>query len=162
MHLLAKLLLTGLLCIASASIAQPQASYKTQIATLLQQTLAPEGVVFEIVNRDKHYLNWALPEAQRLSSQLRHKFPLLDIVIVSHGSEMFALTKQSLASNPQLNTLLQSLVKQNIDLHVCGTLAENRSVEPEAFTELVDVAAEGPAQINDYIKLGYLRIKLVK
>jgi len=35
-------------------------------------------------------------------------------------------------------------------------------VEAEDFSKLVDAVADGPAQINDYIKRGYVRIRIVK
>ena len=41
-----------------------------------------------------------------------------------------------------------------------GALHREKGVEPEDFSERVDVAAEGPAQINDYVKLGYIRIRI--
>jgi hypothetical protein len=35
-------------------------------------------------------------------------------------------------------------------------------VAAEDFSKLVDAVADGPAQINDYIKRGYVRIRFVK
>ena len=137
-------------------------SYLASVQAIIDNGKTPEGVVFEIVNRDKQYLNWALPEAERLSSQLRNKFPSLDIAIVTHGSEQFALTKVQLAKNAALNDTVMSLNKSDVQVHVCGTHAERKGVAAEEFSELVDVTAEGPAQINDYIKLGYEKIRLVK
>ena len=137
-------------------------NYLDSVQAIIDSGEAPEGVVFEIVSRDKQYLDWALPETKRLSMQLRDSFPQLDIAIVTHGVEQFALTKNQLATNTGLNNTVKSLLDSDVQLHVCGTYAERKGVEAEEFSELVDVAAEGPAQINDYIKLGYLRIKIVK
>ena len=137
-------------------------NYLLTVQAIIDSNEAPEGVVFEIVSKDRQYLDWALPETKRLSAQLRDRFPKLDIAIVSHGSEQFALTEKQLADNAALNATLKSLAESNIQLHVCATHAERKGVAAEEFSKLVDVAAEGPAQINDYIKLGYLRIKLVK
>jgi intracellular sulfur oxidation DsrE/DsrF family protein len=137
-------------------------SYLVSVQAIVDSTQAPEGVVFEIVSKDKQYLDWALPETEKLSRQLRTRFPALDIVIVTHGAEQFALTKTQLANNAPLNSTLTSLSNSNIEVHVCGTHAERKGVEAEDFSKLVDVAAEGPAQINDYIKLGYVRIRIVK
>ena len=137
-------------------------SYLNKVQKLLDSNETPDGVVFEISNKDRHYLDWAMPEAERLSKQLRARFPTLDIAIVTHGSEQFALTKKRLAGNAPLKDQLKSLVDSDIQVHVCGTHAEWKNVEAEEFTELVDVSAEGPAQINDYIKLGYVKIKITK
>jgi len=137
-------------------------NYPANVQAIIDNGEAPEGVVFEIVSGDKQYLDWAMPEAKRLSAQLRDRFPKLDIVIVSHGAEQFALTKKQLAGNTALNDTVKSLIDSDVQVHVCGTHAERKGIEAEEFSELVDVAAEGPAQINDYIKLGYLRIKIVK
>jgi len=135
---------------------------QSRVQLIIDSNKAPEGVVFEIVNRDKHYLDWALKEAEGLSQQLRKKYPQLDIAIVSHGSEQFALTRKQLGNNAPLNTVVKSLVESDIDIHVCGTYAEYKGVDASEFSELVNVAAEGPAQIKDYLKLGYIKIKLVK
>ena len=135
-------------------------SYQQQIQQIIEQAEPPEGVVFEIVSSNKRYLDWALAEAEKLSGQLHEKFPQLDITVVTHGSEQFALTKQNLSNNAPLNEVLKSLVSNEVQVHVCGTHAEWKQVTEEEFTELVDVAAEGPAKINDYIQLGYVRIRL--
>jgi intracellular sulfur oxidation DsrE/DsrF family protein len=142
--------------------AYADSSYLASVQSIIDSGEAPEGVVFEIVSRDKNYLDWALPEAKRASSQLRDRFPKLDIAIVTHGSEQFALTQHQLVDNVPLNNTVKSLIDNDIQLYVCGTHAERKGVEAEEFSKLVDVAAEGPAQINDYIKLGYVRIKIVK
>ncbi|MDH5736006.1 MAG: DsrE family protein, partial [Gammaproteobacteria bacterium] len=133
-------------------------TYLTKIDMLLQTDDAPEGVVFEVINRDVLFLNWALPEIEKQSQRLRKKFPDLDIVVVSHGREMFALTSKNQSENPELKTQLDSLVSQQVPVYVCGTYAERRGIENSEFPENVKVAAEGPAQINDYIKLGYMHI----
>ena len=135
-------------------------SASDEVQALIDRAEAPEGVVFEIVSGQSRYLDWALPEAARLSMRLREAFPGLDIAIVSHGTEQFALTRERLEHNAPLNSTLAGLNSSQIPVHVCGTYAERRGVAEEAFSDRVDVAAEGPAQINDYLKLGYVRIRI--
>lgn len=135
-------------------------NYQAQVEKLIAADTAPEGVVFEIVDRDQHYLDWALPEVARMVKQLREKFPQLDIAVVTHGSEQFALTKKNLGGNAALSNSLDSLLDKNVPVHVCGTFAEWKGVSPEEFSERVNVAAAGPAQINDYKSLGYLKIRI--
>ena len=157
-----KLLLPFLVLITLCYSASASESYQTQVANMIAAGNAPEGVVFEIVNRDTQYLDWALPEVQRLARMLREKYPQLDIAVVSHGSEQFALMKNKLAGNAALTNSLKSLVDSDVPVHVCGTFAEWRGVAPEQFSELVNVAAAGPAQINDYRSLGYTRIRVMR
>lgn len=134
--------------------------YGNKVKHILNMRNAPEGVVFEIINRDPLFLNWALPEVERISLSLRQKFPKLDIVVVSHGNEMFSLTAQSQSSNPDVKNMVNQLLSGDIPVYVCGTYAERRGLVDSDFPGNVKVAAEGPAQINDYIKLGYYHIKL--
>ena len=47
-----------------------------------------------------------------------------------------------------------------MDVHVCGTHAGWFDVLPEDFPDYVDVAAAGPAQVNDYRALDYVLIVL--
>jgi len=101
-----------------------------------------------------------LPEVEKQSSRLRKKFPDLDIVVVSHGREMFALTAVKQSENLNLKTQVDSLVSQQIPVYVCGTYAERKGVSDAEFPENIRVAAEGTSQIKDYINLGYTHILL--
>ncbi len=151
-----------LVFIQLAGYALAGSAQQSHVQLIIDANKAPEGVVFEIVNRDKHYLDWALKEAEFLSQKLRNKYPQLDIAIVSHGSEQFALMSDKLTINAPLHMLVKSLAESDINIHVCGTYAEHKGVDASEFSELVNVAAEGPAQIKDYLKLGYIKITLVK
>jgi intracellular sulfur oxidation DsrE/DsrF family protein len=118
-------------------------------------------VVFEIVSDDSDLLGELLPDVQTQIKQLRTRFPGLDIVIVTHGEEQFALTRANRDNEPKLHSLAESLVDdQQVSLHVCGTYASWNGVAAEEFPEFVDVAATGPAQINDYRALGYIVVTL--
>ena len=117
----------------------------------------PPGVVIEIVTPQAEGLKWALPQAQSAVAKLRAIFKDLPISIVTHGREQFALTKKQQPAHQTEHHIVQSLMKDNkVEVHVCGTHAEWKGVHPEDFPAYVDVAAAGPAQINDYKALGYL------
>ena len=134
-------------------------SYGEQVDAIISKGTAPEGVVFEIVSGDPEGLRWALPEAKESIEKLRAKFPDLDIAVVTHGREQFALQKKHKERFKKVHSLTESLVKDSgVNLHVCGTYAEWHNVTEEEFAEYADVAAAGPAQINDYINLGYTKI----
>mgnify|MGYP003944741913 CR=1 FL=1 len=122
---------------------------------------APTGVVFEIVTSSANSLKWALPQTQKYIKKLREKFPGLEIAIVTHGNEQFALKSSNANKFKKVHSLTQQLTNEdNIPLHVCGTYAGWNNVSEEEFPEYVDVTAAGPATINDYVALGYILIKL--
>ena len=145
-------------CFCVNAYADPD--YREQIKQLINKKEVPEGVVFEVVTGDKYFLNLALPEVAYLSRQLRSRFPELSIIVVSHGSEMFALTRVNQKKNPELINQLESLSGKNINVHVCGTLAEMRNVDHGDFPSNVEVAVSGPTEIEKYIDLGFIHIKI--
>jgi len=132
-----------------------------KIEHLLSLKQAPAGVVFEIVTGSANSLEWALPKTQQFIKKLRTRFPKLEIAIVTHGNEQFALKTSNNKKYKKVHSLTQQLVQKDaVQLHVCGTYAEWKNVSEEEFPEYVDVTAEGPATINDYISLGYILIKI--
>jgi intracellular sulfur oxidation DsrE/DsrF family protein len=129
------------------------------VEQLLQLDEAPDGVVFEIVTGDPEGLQWALPLTRSYIEKIRQRFPDIHLAVVTHGQEQFALQKQSSEEQQQVHRLVQSLTtEQNVPVHVCGTYAGWRGLTEEDFPDYVDVAAAGPAQINDYVSLGYQKI----
>jgi len=132
-----------------------------EVEQLLSLKQAPTGIVFEIVSSSVDSLEWALPKTQQYIKKLRDRFPKLDIAIVTHGSEQLALQTSNTKKFKKVHSLTQQLVtNDNVPLHVCGTHASWRGLSEEDFPDYVDVAAAGPATINDYISLGYTLIKL--
>ena len=142
-----------------------QASYASdpneQVEEILSLKEAPAGIVFEIVTGESNSLEWALPETKNYIKELRTRFPELEIAIVTHGNEQFALQKSKDKKYKKVHSLTKQLVTDdNVPLHVCGTYAGWKGVTEEEFPDYVDVAAAGPATINDYISLGYILIKI--
>jgi len=132
-----------------------------QIEQILSLKKVPEGIVFEIVTGADNSLEWALPKTYRFIKKLRARFPKLEVAIVTHGNEQFALKTSNNKKYKKVHSLTQQLgQKDAIQLHVCGTYAKWKNVSEEEFPDYVDVTAEGPATINDYIALGYTLIKL--
>ena len=132
-----------------------------EVDRLLAAGEEPVGVVFEIVEGDEEALRWALPEAARLSRQLRKRFPGLPIAVVTHGREQFGLLASE-AEGPlsPIHDEALGLRDADIDLHVCGVHAGWYGHTVEDFPAYVDVSASGPAQIRDYRNLGYVLIEL--
>lgn len=143
----------------SQAVLAENISHRIEDVLALKQ--APSGIIFEIVTGAENSLKWALPQTKRYIKKLRHRFPKIDIAIVTHGNEQFALTKKNDKKYKKIHSLTQQLVQdENIPLHVCGTYAEMNNVGEEEFPDYVDVTAAGPATINDYISLGYVLIKI--
>ena len=144
-----------LLCLSAASVAQPE------VDRLIEANEPPAGVVFEIIEGEVDALGWALPKVARLSERLRERFPGLSVAVVTHGREQFGLLASE-ADGPlaQLHAEAQALRGQDIGLHVCAVHASWDDRVPEDFPDYVDVAASAPAQINDYVKLGFELIRL--
>lgn len=152
------IILSSNLFFSAISHAENATQEVEQILTLKQ---APSGVVFEIVTGAENSLQWALPKVQRHIKKLRARFPELEIAVVTHGDEQFALKTNNDKKYKKIHSLTQQLVqKENIPLHVCGTYAGWKGVSEEEFPDYVDVTAAGPATINDYISLGYTLIKI--
>ena len=132
------------------------------IDKVLQAKEEPAGVVFEIATGKNDSLNWALPQVKTYIDQIRQRFPNIHIAVVTHGNEQFALQKNKQKTEAPVHSLTQQLVKDGVALHVCGTHAEHKGITEEDFPEYVNVAAAGPAQINDYKSVGYILIKIKK
>ena len=120
----------------------------------------PDGVVFELAAWGDDSWDWAAPMLQKLVGQLREAYPGLEIAIVSHGFELFDLSHRSGKRDRSSIKLLEQIADDGVDVHVCGNFAGTRFFEPEDFFEFVDVAASGPAQLEDYVRLGFTLVVL--
>jgi len=148
--------------VVSSAYTTTASAYEQVIDKLLSSSEAPVGVVFEVVSRDKRFLEEALPEVSRLTKKLHQRFPGLDVVLVTHGREMFSLTKSSQQKNPKIKSRIDSLLSDDVTVHVCGTYAAWQGVDPLEFPDSINVAAAGPTQIEDYMSLGYTLVKITR
>ena len=126
-----------------------------QFDALLAGDVAPYGIVFEIVEADEAALQALLPKVRAAILRIRARFPHTEFAVVSHGREEFALQSQYRDELAQLHQQVQSLVADDVAVHVCATHASWYGVTPEDFPEYVDVAPTGPGQIALYEELGY-------
>jgi intracellular sulfur oxidation DsrE/DsrF family protein len=114
-----------------------------------------------VVSGDGTLLVELLPVLKRDIERLRERFPELPIVIVSRGTEQFALTTAKQKEQPQLESLTRELVEQQgVSLHVCNAYASMFGVDAAEFPDYVSVSPHGPEQIRDYRALGYRVITL--
>lgn len=131
------------------------------VEAILTKKNPPPGVVFEIVEGDANALSWAVPQITSYTKRLRERFPKLEIAVVTHGREMFALQTAQRGKNLAVHQAVESLTMDDkVPVHVCETYAGWRGIGAEAFPEYVDVAPAGPAQINNYRALGFVLIKV--
>jgi len=142
--------------------ANVQANNQQEIDQLLAQKDAPFGVVFEIVEGKDDALQWAIPAVNQYIGQLRERFPNIGLAVVSHGSEQFGLMKNQQKENSQVHTAVQSLVANDVPVHVCGTHASWRGKTADDFPDYVDVTPAGPTEIRNYEAMGYVLIEIKK
>lgn len=125
------------------------------IEALLARSEAPEGIVFEIVEADENALEDLLPKVRAAIEKVRARFPATEFAVVSHGREEFALQMQYQAEHAEVHQQVQSLVADDVPVHVCETHAGWYGVSAEDFPDYVDVAPTGPGQVRLYQELGY-------
>lgn len=155
-----KLLLIGLFIASVFNAAQ--ADTQAQIDQILAQESAPFGVVFEIVEGDGDALQWALPAVNQYVAQLRKRFPDIGLAVVSHGNEQFGLMTSKQQENDEVHKTVQSLLSDDVPVHVCGTHASWKGKTEQDFPDYVDVAAAGPAEIRNYESMGYVLVEVEK
>jgi intracellular sulfur oxidation DsrE/DsrF family protein len=135
--------------------------FANSVDEVMKYKEAPPGVVFEIVSSRPDSLKELLPQLHKDIKILRNRFSGLSIAIVTHGSEQFSLMKKQSDKYSNVHkTVKKMVVNDNIDVHVCGTYAEWHGIAPEEFPDYVDVAPEGPAQIDNYTDLDYVLITI--
>ena len=127
---------------------------------ILAMSEPPVGVVVEVIEPGAAALEQTISVISQAAIKIRQKFPALPVAVVSHGVEQFILTSNSIEQHQSLKSNVQKLVGDDVDLHVCGTHASWRGITPEEYPDYIDVSPAGPAQINDYLNLGYVMLDL--
>lgn len=150
-----------LLALAHAIVFPAYADSATEISGILARSVAPAGVVFEVAQSREGALEWAIPQVKDYAQRLRARFPKINISVVTHGREEFALLSENALKYSAVQGSVRSLVKDDdIPVHVCGTHASWYEKHPEDFPDYIDVAPSGPAQIRNYRELGYVLVLL--
>lgn len=154
---------TVLLTLLAWLMMGPAGASALTLDEILARPAPPAGVVFEIADRDPQALDLALPWVRQAAEKLKQRFPGLPMALVSHGREMFALQSAHRESNAAVHEQAQGLKRElDMPVHVCETHAGWRGIGAEAFPSYIDVAPSGPAQINGYLALDYLRLVVPK
>lgn len=145
----------------SVALAESQSSHHEmgvhpQVEALLQAEETPDGIVFDIETLDAKALDDLAGYVSFQVKRLKQTFPDVDIAIVSHGVEEFALQKQSQQQYSKLHSNFSKLVdSEGVSVHVCGAVAGLGKLVKEDFPEFVSFSDSGMAQLNDYKDIGY-------
>ena len=135
------------------------ASDKADIDEILSMSDAPDGVVFELIgSEDSKYLPNALIKVEAYKTQLKKRFPDIEVAVVAHGAEQFELTKDNAKKEKKSHDLVKRITLDDVPVHICETHASWRGVGAEDFPDYVTVSAQGPIQIRQYQELGYLLV----
>jgi intracellular sulfur oxidation DsrE/DsrF family protein len=149
------LLLIFALC-SMAAKAEPLPDVHPQVDVILSEAAAPDGVVFDIETLDANALNTLAPYVRKQIHLIRERFPDVDIAVVSHGAEEFALQKQAQSDNAALHDTFSQLTQSDgVSIHVCGAVGGLKGLSREDFPDFVSYSESGMAQLNDYKALGY-------
>jgi len=126
-----------------------------EIAAILSSPPPPAGVVFEMLTHEPSSWPKALSYIKQSVKRLRAKHPDMAFAIVSHGMEEFALLKDAKGVNASTHSQVQSLLKDNIKVEVCGTFAEWNGYEKNDFPDYVTIVDQAPKSIELYEEDGF-------
>ena len=121
----------------------------------------PLGVIFTIREFDEDALEWVLPRVERYIAILRGRIPGIHLAMMSHGDELAAASIERRKEYPAMHRRLQRLVRdQGLVFHICNTAAGMMGLGEDDFPDYVNVVPFGPAQVQDYLAMGYELIDL--
>ena len=127
-----------------------------QVEQIIQSNTEPEGVVFEIETLDPKALEILTDYVISQIKLIKRAYPAVDVAVVSHGAEEFALQKSASSEYADVHNLFNNLVStQGVSVHVCGAVGGLKQLTQEDFPDFVSYSASGLAQVNDYKALGY-------
>ncbi len=152
-------LVSGVHCLATETAWEPFPE-QSQIEEISRADQL-EGVVFLVMEQDEEALNWVLPRVLHYTRQLREKWKKLNIVVLSHGDEMFALQTELKGLHEGLHSLAEQLVSEHdIQIQVCGSYAFFSDISASAFPNYIDVVPSAPAEIENYRLMGFKMVNL--
>ena len=132
------------------------------IEMLLANDAPPPGVVFDIDEWDNEALQWAIPQVRSYVDRLRARFPGLDIVVVSHGDEEFALMKYAEPDFGVLHQQVEALVADQVPVHVCAGHAVMSGYSENGFIDSVDKVSAGVETVAEYRLRGFVHVPVLR
>ena len=149
-------LLQGVLPIANSAIDENEYPEAPEIEEVLAAKSPPAGVLFNVLEYEEDALEWIVPRIEHYVTLLRQHYPQLEIAIVSHGDEIFALRDEEKWLYKDVHKRIQRLSEQlDVTFHVCGAYAKANGVDESEFPQYVDVVPLATTQIKDYREFGY-------
>ena len=124
------------------------------------QAASLTGIVFDIREYDPDALVWVLPRLAAYMELIERARPGLPVALISHGDEMALLTTQAARTHAELHRELRRLHARGLTIHVCATFARQLGLDETDFPPYVDVVPYGPAQLEDYVQMGYGHVSL--
>ena len=120
----------------------------------------PGGVVFELMSWEDNSWDWAVPMLEQFIEQLQGRFTNLDVALISHGAEMFDLSRKADKGSLPMFQRLAVLQQQGLEVHVDAAYAKYKRLGVNDFLEFVDVPDSSDAQLENYQQLGFVTIRL--
>lgn len=159
MHIVLLFLLLGVSPFSNSQVDDVEYPEYQEIEKIIKATSAPPGVLFNVLEYEEDALEWIVPRIEHYVTRLRHRYPQLEIVIVSHGDEIFSLRDEEIWLYKDVHKRIQRLSEQlDVTFHVCGSYATANGIDESEFPQYIDVVPLATAQIKDYRKLGYIVI----
>ena len=125
------------------------------VGEILMESPPPSGVVFEVLTHEPSTWPKVLSYIKQSVKRLRAKHTDMSFAIVSHGMEEFSLLKKEREKNVAVHRQVQSLLKDNIKLEVCGTFAEWSGYDKNDFPDYVTIVDQAPRSIEFYEEDGF-------
>lgn len=136
------------------------ASSAETIDMLLANETPPPGVVFDIDEWDSDALQWAIPLVRSYVDRLRARFPGLEIAVVSHGDEEFALMKYAKPDFEAVHREVEALVADKVPVHVCAGHAVMSGYSENGFVDYVDKVSAGVVTVAEYRQRGFVYVQV--
>lgn len=155
LHSIKMMLLSAFLWGGMLGLVQAMPPVHPDVKTMLESSEPPEGVVFDIETLDENALTELAPYVREQIRLVKQRYPDVDIAVVSHGAEEFALQKGAAKQHADLHSMFSQLSGQDVSIHVCGAVGGLKKLTQEDFPEFVSYSESGMAQINDYKALDY-------
>lgn len=145
--------------LSNASTDEKEYPEAHEIETILAADSPPAGVLFNVLEYEEDALEWIVPRIEHYVALLRQRYPDFDVVVVSHGDEIFALRDEEKWLYKDVHERIQRLSeKLDVRFHVCGAYARANGIDESEFPQYVDVVPLATTQIKDYQEMGYMVI----
>ena len=133
---------------------------EVSIDEILAMETPPPGVVLDVDEWDSDALRWAVPLMRDYVDRLRARFPDLEIAVVSHGDEEFALMSNAQGEYAAVQRGVEELVADKVPVHVCAGHAIMSGYSENGFVDFVEPVSSGVETVASYRLRGFVYILL--